>query len=51
MGIKFQNLSFNSMESSILEKTKVEMSSDKYGSQFERKSKTWFFTFLNEYVS
>ena len=27
------------------------MRSDKFGSQLERKSKTWFFTFLNVYVS
>ena len=27
------------------------MRSDKFGSQLERKSKTWFFTFLNMYVS
>ena len=27
------------------------MRSDKFGSQLDRKSKTWFFTFLNVYVS
>ena len=27
------------------------MKSDKFGSQLERKSKTWFFTFLNVYMS
>ena len=27
------------------------MRSDKFGSQLNRKSKTWFFTFLNVYVS
>ena len=27
------------------------MRSDKFGSQLDRKIKTWFFTFLNVYVS
>ena len=32
-------------------KQKLTMSSGKFGSQLERKSKTWFITFLYEYVS
>ena len=27
------------------------MRSDKFGSQLDRKSKTWFFTFPNMYIS
>ena len=51
MGLKFENFTFKPTQNSILEQAKIEMRSDKSGFQLERKSKTWFFTFLNEYVS
>ena len=51
MELKFQNPSFNPMQNNILEQVKVDQESDKFGSQLNRKSKIWFFTFLNVYVS
>ena len=51
MGLKFQNPSFNPIQNSIKEKTKVDHDIDKFGSQLDRKSETWFFTFLNAYVT
>ena len=51
MGLKFQNPSFNPIQNSIKEKAKVDHDIDKFGSQLDRKSETWFFTFLNAYVT
>ena len=51
MGLKFQNPSFNPIQNSIKEKTKVDHDIDKFGSQLDRKSETWVFTFLNAYVT
>ena len=51
MGLKFQNPSFNTMQNSILEQAKVDLKSDKFGSQLDKKNKTWFLTFPNVYVS
>ena len=51
MGLKFQNPSFNPMQIAFWNRKKYTMRSDKFGSQLNRKNKTWFFTFLNVYVS
>ena len=51
MGLKFQNPSFNTMQNIILEQAKVDLKSDKFGSQLDKKNKTWFLTFPNVYVS
>ena len=39
------------MQNSILEQAKVDLKSDKFGSQLDKKDKTWFLTFPNVYVS
>ena len=51
MGLKFQKPSFNTMQNSILEQAKVDLKSDKFGSQLDKKNKTWFLTFPNVYAS
>ena len=51
MGLKFQNPSFNPMQNSILKQAKVDHEIRQIWFSTRWKKTTWFFTFLDVYVS
>ena len=50
MGLKLENLSFNTMQNSILEQAKVDHDIRQVWFSTRKKKRTWFFTFVNGYV-
>ena len=50
MGLKLENLTFNTMQNSILEQAKVDHEIRQVWFSTRKKRKTWFFTFVNVYV-